>query len=111
MIKMFLDDIRPCPEGWVLVKTAREAIELLKTGQVIEASLDHDLGECEMCEGSHNPWCSCECHWNGYTVMKWIEENNMWPKEGIWLHSNNPVGLANMQAVIDRHERILRETE
>jgi len=25
-MKVFLDDLRPCPDGWVLVRTASEAI-------------------------------------------------------------------------------------
>lgn len=33
-MKVFLDDLRIPPAGWILVKTAREAIELLKTGKV-----------------------------------------------------------------------------
>lgn len=43
-MKIFLDDCRPMPAGFdVYVKTAGEAIELLKTGKVTVISLDHDL--------------------------------------------------------------------
>ena len=46
-MKLWLDDIRAPWKfgciGWTWVKTADEAIELLKTGKVEMASLDHDL--------------------------------------------------------------------
>ena len=44
-MKVFLDDERKAPEGWVRVRWPEEAIELLQNGQVEEISLDHDLGD------------------------------------------------------------------
>lgn len=44
-MKVFLDDERRTPEGWVRVYWPDEAIALLQTGQVTEISLDHDLGD------------------------------------------------------------------
>jgi hypothetical protein len=43
-VKVWLDDEREAPEGWVHVRTPEEAIELLRAGEVEELSLDHDLG-------------------------------------------------------------------
>lgn len=43
-MRVWLDDIRPVPpdfDKWV--KTAEEAIDLLRTGEVTFISLDHDL--------------------------------------------------------------------
>ncbi len=59
-MKVYLDDERDTPEGWVRVYWPEEAIELLKTGEVVEISLDHDLGDDE--------------HGTGYDVVLWIEE-------------------------------------
>ncbi len=59
-MKVFLDDERKAPEGWVRVRWPEEAIELLQNGQVEEISLDHDLGDDE--------------HGTGYDVILWIEE-------------------------------------
>ena len=89
MIKVYLDDMRTPPEGWVLVKTAREAIELLMTNDVEEISLDHDLGEEE--NGS------------GYDVINWLEkevyENNFIPPV-IHIHTANPVARERMEAAV-----------
>ena len=60
MSKVYLDDERDTPDGWIRVYWPEEAIELLKTGQVEEISLDHDLGDDE--------------RGNGYDVVLWIEE-------------------------------------
>ena len=43
MIKLFVDDIRKCPEGWELARTVTDAIRVLATGYVSEISLDHDI--------------------------------------------------------------------
>lgn len=44
-LKIWLDDMRPAPDGWRWVRTVEEAIELMSSGEVVEASLDHDLGD------------------------------------------------------------------
>jgi hypothetical protein len=43
-MRVWLDDVRDAPDGWVHVQTPEEAIELLRSGKVKEISLDHDLG-------------------------------------------------------------------
>jgi hypothetical protein len=42
-MKIYLDDIRTEPEGWVRAKTAQEAVELLKSNKVSEISLDNKI--------------------------------------------------------------------
>jgi hypothetical protein len=59
-MRLFLDDERPPPEGWVRVRWPEEVIEILKTGKVIELSLDHGLGD--------------DAHGTGYDVILWIEQ-------------------------------------
>jgi len=87
MIKVYLDDLRTPPDGWVLVKTAQEAIDLLITNDVEEISLDHDLGEEE--------------NGTGYDVITWLEkevyENNFIPPI-IHIHTANPVAREKMEA-------------
>ena len=77
-IKVYLDDIRPAPEGWVKVLWPDHVIALLKTGNVDEISLDHDLGN--------------DLFGTGYDVLLWIENevvtNNFQPPI-IRVHSAN----------------------
>ena len=59
-MRVYLDDERVTPDGWIRVYWPEEAIALLESGQVEEISLDHDLGDDE--------------HGTGYDVVLWIEE-------------------------------------
>ncbi len=99
LIDLWLDDLRDPNHhgriGWTWVKTADEAIALLQTGNVRKASLDHDL-TVEQTLGREDR------EKTGYTVVCWMEEHNVWPAGGTFVHSQNPVGRAKMQSVIDR---------
>ncbi len=59
-MRVFLDDERAAPQGWVRVAWPSEVIALLETGGVEVLSLDHDLGDDE--------------RGTGYDVILWIEE-------------------------------------
>ena len=91
---LWLDDIRPPWRfGYVgaeWAKTAAEAIEILKTGKVTFASLDHDLSEAATIG------MAPENEPTGYTVVLWMEENNVFPEEGVTVHSMNPAGAKRM---------------
>lgn len=101
---MWLDDRRSPPDDtWTWAKTAIEAIDLLRTGRVEEASLDHDLGHCDACttcNGYTSP-CGCECHYSGYFVVSWMRLENVWPKKKPTVHSRNPTGAAKIKSVIE----------
>lgn len=42
-LKLFVDDLRECPAGWVPARTITEAIRILAMQAVREISLDHDI--------------------------------------------------------------------
>jgi len=42
-MKLFVDDIRRCPDGWELARTVTKAIRTLATMPVEEISIDHDI--------------------------------------------------------------------
>ena len=96
---LWLDDIRnPYHHGAigaVWAKTYEDAIELLATGEVEVASLDHDLN-MEQTMGLDNK------EKTGYDVLVWMEENNVWPEE-VLVHSANPSGKLKMLQVVQRH--------
>jgi hypothetical protein len=92
MINIFLDDLRQCPEGFILVKNVSECKKLLIENEVNILSLDHDLG-------LHDE--------TGYNIALFLVEElqsfgrNYWPNE-IYLHTDNPVGRQNMFQLLDR---------
>lgn len=114
-INLFLDDCR-FPhnvgfkdEDWVIVRSAKECFDLLKQGNVVDLSLDHDLGMeivnyptmviigGKYMEGYNNNAPT------GYDLCKRMVEQNVWPSGQIYIHSSNPVGRDNMKQLIDRY--------
>ena len=93
-MKIWLDDVRPAPDGYVLclsVNEAQRAVEEAeRTGEAIEVlDLDHDLGDYFPDGG------------DGIKLLDWLcERGTFYP---IALHTANPVGRDNMLRLIRRH--------
>ncbi|MNS87165.1 hypothetical protein D3C72_1210990 [compost metagenome] len=86
-INIWLDDIRPAPDGWIWAKTAEEFVfhyfsNYLRVNMV---SLDHDLGTVN----------------TGYDAVKAITSFHEFclPRQ-IFLHTSNPVGRENMYQLL-----------
>lgn len=96
-MRVFLDDERVTPEGWVRVYWPEEAISLLESGQVEELSLDHDLGD--------------DTRGTGYDVVLWVEEavalRGFKPPK-MFVHSANPSAREKMLAGIRSIESLAR---
>lgn len=96
-MKVYLDDIRIEPEGWVRAYTAKEAIAFLDTGDVEEISLDHDLGPA--------------LAGTGYDVANYIEylsrtgEGKKVPKI-VKVHTANPVAATRMLSCLQQVNEI-----
>jgi hypothetical protein len=97
-MRIFLDDERPTPQGWVRAFWPQEVITLLQAGGVTEVSLDHDLGD--------------DARGTGYDVVLWVEEavavrGFVAPKLSV--HSANPSARAKMEQGIAKIERLISE--
>lgn len=94
-IRLWLDDIRDPVKfgriGWHWAKTYDEAVKAFEEFDVIEASLDHDLTY-------HQTYGWDDGEKTGYSFVCWMEENEIFPVEGVWVHSANPAGAGNMMA-------------
>ncbi len=88
-MKVYLDDERIAPDGWLQVRWPDEAIKLLQTGCVMYLSLDHDLGD--------------DLRGTGYDVLLWLEQevslNGFLPPE-ITIHTANPAARERMLAAV-----------
>ncbi|KAF0814842.1 hypothetical protein IGB42_00897 [Andreprevotia sp. IGB-42] len=96
-MKVFLDDERATPDGWVRTYWPEEVIALLETGQVTELSLDHDLGD--------------DAHGTGYTVLLWLEEQvatRGFVPPPLRVHSANASARLKMEAAIASVARLAR---
>lgn len=86
-MNIYLDDVRPTPEGYVGTYTVEETIALIKAndGNIYRLSLDNDLGSGLL---------------EGREVLRWIEEqafnNSLKPIPHIIIHSQNSVAVEDM---------------
>lgn len=97
-MKVYLDDRRPAPDGWLRTFTVAETINTLKYYPVSELSLDHDLGRFGIKDGKEE---------KGIHVLDWIYEQVVLfgyipPK--IYIHSDNASGVQYMKLLLDRIE-------
>ena len=108
-MKLWIDDVRPAPEGYVWCKSVHETIETIKlceknavyataTKQPDEVvmkwwpellDIDHDAGNFAHLGGDY------------IKLLDWLEETGR--NYTIHIHSQNPVGVANMRAIIERN--------
>jgi len=89
-MKVYLDDIRDTPDGWVRVYTVPELQKLVQDSNITVISLDHDLGDGQP---------------TGYDFLVWLErevgEGRIPNPPRLEIHSANPVGRQNMARAIE----------
>lgn len=109
-MKLWIDDVRPAPEGYVWCNSVNDAINTIKLResrienilqrytpsemrmkdlsiQVID--IDHDAGEYSQYGGDY------------IKLLDWLEETGR--NYPIHIHSMNPVGVENMRRIIQRN--------
>lgn len=80
LINIYLDDMRPCPAGFVQARSADECLTLLSECQVNLLSLDFELGFGQP---------------NGLAVVRGLIVSGKYPRE-IFVHSSSLMGRAQM---------------
>lgn len=93
-MKLWVDDVRPAPEGYHWVKsvigTICEIERLEERSECIDLiDIDHDAGGYAALGGDY------------IEVLNWLEETGR--NYPIRIHSMNPVGVANMRRIIQRN--------
>lgn len=96
-MKLWVDDVRPAPEGYKHIKSVHDAMYAIlwtetaywenETIELID--LDHDAGDYTKDGGDY------------IEILNWIEETGR--NYPIRIHSMNPVGVQNMRAIIQRN--------
>ena len=107
-MKLWVDDVRPAPDGYVWCSSVNEAIAVIKAcdgrkawrdkmglphnkevEEVDIIDLDHDAGDYASDGGDY------------IKLLDWLEETGR--NYPIRIHSANPVGVANMRRIIERN--------
>lgn len=98
-MKLWIDDIRPAPEGYYRAESVNIAksnilwweehcpVDTAKNSILID--IDHDAGEYANDGGDF------------IKLLDWLEETDR--NYPIRIHSMNPVGVANMRRIIERN--------
>ncbi len=95
MMKIFLDDERLAPTGWLQARWPDEVIFYLAKGMVTDISLDHDLGD--------------DARGTGYDVLLWIEQaivDTGFQPPKINVHTSNPAARIRMLAAVEQINRL-----
>ena len=103
-MKLWIDDVRPAPFGYIWCKTVSQAIGFIDGQERVCATyppgkagsleielidIDHDAGDYARFGGDY------------IKILDWLEETGR--NYPIRIHSMNPVGVANMRAIIQRN--------
>lgn len=99
-MKLWIDDVRPAPEGYVLAKSVNFAKELIIGNEksykanlcenpIELIDIDHDAGDYAQYGGDY------------IKLLDWLEETGR--NYPIRIHSMNIVGVQNMRAIIQRN--------
>jgi len=89
-MNLWVDDCKPCPDGWAVARTYDEAVALLSRYDYDEVAFDHDLGDTHVPERT------------GYDLLCAIECGDLRKPKLARIISWNPVGRKKMQVVIAR---------
>ena len=107
-MKLWIDDVRPAPDGYVWRKSVDDAIGIIElidifsqytcynpsTGEEKKAyieliDIDHDAGDYAQYGGDY------------IKLLDWLEETGR--NYPIRIHSMNPVGVENMRRIIQKN--------
>ena len=96
-MKLWLDDQRPAPRGWVHARNYDEAVACIRQfgPQIVQVSLDHDLCPTHTA-GDYSDGRT------GYDVLAFLLDQGLRPE--IQFHTMNPEGLQRMTDLLDEEK-------
>lgn len=106
-MKLWIDDVRPAPEGYIWARSTDEAILVIDSFSRLIDSLIYRVDEpqtlpwFEVIDIDHDAGKFAVCGGDFIKVLDWMEEHHL--KAPIRIHSMNPVGVANMRRIIERN--------
>ena len=95
-MKLWIDDVRPAPDGYLWCKSVNAVIGVIELnedvgipGGIELIDIDHDAGDFAYDGGDY------------IRLLDWLEETGR--SHPIRIHSMNPVGRQNMEAIAQRN--------
>lgn len=121
-MKLWIDDIRPAPEGYVFCQSVNQAKEMIQAfeklfdsacrvaryhfvngnGWAVEENLESAKNyKIELIDLDHDAGDYAYDGGDYIKLLDWLEETNR--NYPIRIHSMNPVGVSNMREIIQRN--------
>lgn len=101
-MKLWIDDIRPAPDGYVWCTTVNEAILVIDNISRLQSIIfTKNLPVIELIDTDHDAGNNA-CFGGDYiNVLNWLEKQNL--SYPIRIHSMNVVGVENMRRIIQKN--------
>lgn len=99
-IRLWLDDCRPAPEGYIWCKTVNEAKDTIMMCELY-ATVIPELWQIELIDVDHDSGEYVAYGGDYIKLLDWLEETGR--NYPIRIHSMNVVGVANMRRIIERN--------
>lgn len=109
-MKLWIDDTRPAPIGYIWCKSVNETIERIEDSEIRIGMLDHNNPLCEesikelsidVIDLDHDAGDYAYDGGDYIKLLDWLEETER--NYPIRIHSMNPVGVENMRRIIRRN--------
>ena len=102
-MKLWIDDVRPAPDGYAWVKSVSEAkAAIMNTEEYAKIPRMFDCNFCiELIDIDHDAGDYAQHGGDYIKLLDWLEETGR--NYPIHIHSMNPVGVANMRHIIERN--------
>lgn len=101
-MKLWIDDVRPAPDGYIWCKSVYEAKNrIIDCERLYQLSLHKSVYEIELIDIDHDAGEYAQYGGDYIKLLDWLEETGR--NYPIRIHSMNPVGVANMRAIIERN--------
>ena len=107
-MKLWIDDVRPAPEGYVWCSSVNEAIAIIKGCDGRKAYRDKmglphnkEVEEIDIIDCDHDLGDFAADGGDGVKLLDWLEKTGR--NYPIRIHSQNPVGVQNMRRIIEKN--------
>lgn len=100
-MKLWIDDVRPAPEGYVWSKSVSEAKDAIRAEENHKISFPNSNYGIELIDIDHDAGDYVNQGGDYIKLLDWLEETGRdYP---IHIHSMNVVGVENMRRIIQRN--------
>lgn len=100
-MKIWIDDIRPAPNGYVWCKSVNSAKKVITTYSSL-VDFNNNIVDCiELIDIDHDAGLYAKFGGDYIKLLYWLEETGR--SYPIRIHSMNVVGRMNMEAIIEKN--------